>query len=103
MLRRIPRFLPQRRFCHLVEHRRDPADKKRKKRILDPWKLRTLGSKQIRMNHNWPLIAGIALAIITIVLLLLGYGWASMIPAGIAVVGVVVWLWKSDFDDNIDL
>jgi len=49
------------------------------------------------MKHNWPLIVGIALVIITIALLLLGFGWASLAPAGIALVLVIGWLFSADF------
>ena len=49
------------------------------------------------MKRNWPLIIAILLAILTITLLLLGYGWASMAPLGLAIAGVILWLLRADF------
>lgn len=50
-----------------------------------------------KMKRNWPLIIAILLALLTIALLLLGYGWASMAPLGIAIAGVILWLLRADF------
>jgi len=49
------------------------------------------------VKRNWPLIIAIGLAILTIALLLLGYGWASMAPLGLAIAGVILWLFSADF------